>query len=233
VANPAYPTVPNAPGVPAVNRLSQAVDVVTLATSDAAALYRLFGPSKWGIVDQSNTLIFSADTVLGVDFRREWRISDYPIEQGAFSSYNKVVMPYDVRVTFAIGDSPTAILPGASQARRTAFLKALDAASESLNFYNVITPDCNINNVNIVHYSYDRRVQDGGASMIVVEVWLRWVRTSVTSSYTTSQNPAAQATANAGTVQTTAVPPASTGFDSVTSTTTPYVASAGPFSSVH
>ena len=220
-----YPVVPVAPGVPPVQRIAQATDVVTLVASDAAYLLRFFSAPKWGVFDQSGNVVLQADTVIAVDFRREFRISDYPIEQGAFASYDKVTLPYDVRVVFAIGASTLAIFTGGQAARRTAFLKALDAASESLNLYNVATPEVIINNVNLVRYSYTRG-SDKSSSMIVVDVDFRWVRTSVTSQYTQTQQPSGQAQQNQGTVQTTPAPSGTTitpgpGFDDATTQATP------------
>ena len=218
-ANPKYPTVPKAPGVPPVLRQPGSIPAtVAFVTSDVSAVLALFSPPKWGIVDStSGAFIFEPDTYLGVDFREEWRVPTYPIENGGFSAYNKVLEPYDVRVTFAIGSpqNPFASivggLTGTSGSARSALLAQLNAAAGSLNLYTVLTPDQSYTNVNIIHVSYDRRAAEGGASMLVIEVWLKYINLTVTSSYSTSQtptpdtsnaqNPAAQPEQNQGSVQ--------------------------------
>ena len=74
-------------------------DTITLMDSDNLdGLLGLFD-TQWGIFDQSGDPVITADTIVEVGYRREYRISDFPVEEGSFASYNKVQTPYDVRVT--------------------------------------------------------------------------------------------------------------------------------------
>src|SRR6185503_11295777 len=84
-----------------------------------------------------------ANTSVGdVGYRREYRISTAPQEQGAFLSYNKVQMPFDARVTYLVS--------GLS-AIRTAFLQQLEAAAASLDLYSVVMPEFIYPSANIIH----------------------------------------------------------------------------------
>ena len=101
IAVPSFPDVPHAPGVPPVLRqIGAVVNNVALLVADAVVIARMFAGPQWGIFRAGQPVIIG-DSVIGVDYRREWRVSDHSLEKGAFASYDKVAVPYDVRVTFA------------------------------------------------------------------------------------------------------------------------------------
>src|ERR1035437_8692835 len=97
----------------------------------------------WGVYLGGQSVV-SFDTFLGVDYRQGWAISDYPVENGAFESYDKVDLPYAVRVRFAAGGSA---------ANRQALLETVAVISETLDFYDVITPEVIYQNCNVQHYN--------------------------------------------------------------------------------
>jgi hypothetical protein len=164
ISVPQYPDVPVAAGVPPVNRPSAALQTVTavdtaaILVADAVIAARMFAAPNWGIFDASMQPVITGDSTISVAFRKQARVSDYPIEQGGFASYNKVQTPYDSRLTFACGGSfsvnsviaaaGAAIagnLSGAlgaltGEAARTAFLDSIDAAEQSTDLYNIVTP---------------------------------------------------------------------------------------------
>lgn len=201
VATPKAAAVPNAPGVPPMVRVQQALDVVTIIASDAAQLAHAFGPPKWGIFNQYGALLLQADSIVAVDYRREYRISDYPVEQGGFGSYDKVQLPADVRVTMAVSGKGTvlsnlltggalgAIITGNDNAanNRAQVLNTLEAAAATLDFVTVITPEQTYSGMNIVHHDYRREARQG-ATLITVDVWLREVRVTATSAFTQTQS---------------------------------------------
>jgi hypothetical protein len=192
VSPPQYPNVPQAAGVPAIFRSpAQAIPLgIINVVADAVSVLHMFGPSQWGVFDKSGQPVAVADSVVGVDFRREARISDYPLEQGAFETYDKVQMPFDVRVRFAVSNSidlPGLGSLGLSSYRRD-FLSAIDTAFKSLDLYTVITPDATYPSVNIVHYDY-RREAKNGATLLVVDVWMEEVRVNAQAQYSKSEQP--------------------------------------------
>jgi hypothetical protein len=176
-------------------------------TEDTATL----GPSdsQWGIFLNGEQVV-QADNVLSVEYKQNWNLSDYPVEQGAFETYNKVQIPFDARVTFS---------SGGSEANRAALLTSIAAIAGDLNFYDVVTPEVTYNSVNITHYSYRRTA--GTVGIMVVEVWLLQVRVlgegqasfdggtatdnasgTPTVTGSTVQNPSSADASNNGTVQT-------------------------------
>lgn len=210
---PAFPDVPRAPGVPSVLRQVGALanNVVMLA-ADVASIARMFLGPQWGIF-KDGAPIFVGDSVLGVDYRREWRVSDFPIEAGGFASYNKVQVPFDVRVIFSVsgaGSLLSSLIPGGAgwmaAPNRTEMLTVLKLAAESLDLYSVHTPELNYDNCNIVHYDY-RREARSGTTLIKVEVWLTEIRIAPKAALTQTQAPAAADPVNQGTGQAGPVSP--------------------------
>lgn len=213
VATPRYAAVPDAPGVPPMVRLIRALDVIAVIASDAAQLVRAFGPPQWGIFSNFGVPLLIGDSVMAVDYRREYRISDYPIEQGGFGSYNKVQEPYDIRVTIAVSGKSTltdfgtggflgAAISGVDVAalKRTQFLQDLERAAASLDLVQVLTPEATYSGLNIIHHDYRREARNG-AALITVDIWLREVRIITTSAFTSSKTPSGSDPQSGGTLQ--------------------------------
>ena len=144
----------------------------------------------WGIFLDGQPAIVP-DSIIGVDFKRDWHIADYPIEDGGFESYNKVRLPYDSRIT---------MVKGGTSADRNAFLAQLEAAAKSLNLYTVMTPEVQYENANIVHFDYTRR-STNGATLLTVSVWLQEVRVEASTTFTNTASPSAADQVVTGAVQ--------------------------------
>lgn len=195
-------------------RVFRALDVVTILASDAAQIAHAFAPPQWGIFSGFGAPLLIGDSVVAVDYRREYRISDYPVEEGGFGSYDKVSDPYDVRVTIAVsgkgdllsnlatGGALGAIFTGTDNATaaRSQFLNKLERAAASLDLVQVLTPESTYTDLNIVHHDY-RREARSGAALITVDVWLREVRMTATAAFTSTQDPSGADTQSGGTVQ--------------------------------
>ena len=159
----------------------------------------------WGIFETvSGNLLgatSSASTSLsfyGMDFIKEFRISDFPTEQGGFTSFNKVEMPATPKVTLVLSGSTD---------DRIAFLSAVDAASKSMTMYTVATPEAIYDNYSIERYNYSR-TSEKGANLMIVDIHLKEIR-GVTASYAVAilgginspQNPDASSQVDNGIVQ--------------------------------
>jgi hypothetical protein len=136
--------------------------MVALLTADDPALFLLF-PPQWGIFSQDGGPILTVDSVASVEYTRDYRISDFPQEQGAFASYNKVQQPFRAKLVFLIEQS------------RIAFLQSVEAAVASLDFVTVVTPEIQYPSANLTSYSY-RREASNGKTLIRVEVQCEQVR---------------------------------------------------------
>lgn len=134
-----------------------------LLTADAPGLGIAFGPPQWGIFTPSGSTLLISNAVNNVDYARDYSVSDYPQEKGAFESYNKVQRPYHAKVGFLI-----------SSARRE-FLNNIEVAAASLDLVSVVTPEISYPSANITHYSFSR-TSKGGVTLILVDVWLEEIR---------------------------------------------------------
>jgi hypothetical protein len=163
----------------------------------------LFAGAKWGIFDSNSQPVATWDSVIKVDYRHDMKISDFPVEQGNFASYNKVQTPYDIRISFAVGS-------GDGLAKRSDLLVKLEQAVQSLDFYSVITPEAVYTKANLVHMEYSRESKRG-VNLLVVEVWVQEIRPTAGDTFAKNgiQNPKSAAAENPthdGSVQPTDAP---------------------------
>jgi hypothetical protein len=172
----AFPNVPNVPGVPALPRdpTAFAQTLVLLASDAVSALLGFSGP-QWGLFLNGAPAVI-ADSVQAFGFRKGFSISTYPQEEGSFQSYNKVQRPFTGRLRF---------MTGGSVADRQALLDSIDAAVESLDLFDIVTPEEIYTSVNPTSYDYDRSAVRG-LGLLAVDVICEQVRTTATSSFSTS-----------------------------------------------
>jgi hypothetical protein len=150
----------------------------------------------WGVFEGGAPVVV-CDSVQDLSFRQEWAISDYPVEGGAFESYDKVSLPFDIRIRFNAG----------SAASRAALLASLDAIAPTTNVYDVVTPDAVYNSVTVSHVDY-HRASNRGLGLLSVEVWFLWVneQSSLASASGNTATPSGASPVNGGTVQPFAAP---------------------------
>lgn len=191
-----YPLVPQLPGVPAVLRSNaQLLDTATLGFLGIGdALNDIIGApaTQWGVFDSSGNPIAVYDSFVSLDYDNDSRISDYPVEQGAFASYNKVDSPFDAIV---------ALNCGGNQARRSAFQTAIESARKSLQLYSVLSPEFTYMNCNIVGIGF-RRECTNGAYLIKAILRIREVRQTATTAYSATADVGAANPQSQGQVQT-------------------------------
>jgi len=180
-------------GVPNLLIPLPAAAPVTLLTADTAGSLASFGAPQWGLF-LNGALVVSADSVVAFEFKQEYAISDYQVEEGAFESYNKVQIPFDVRLTFTAGGS---------LANREGLLNSIAAIIGDLNFYTAMTPEVAYPSVNLVHWDY-KRTATNGLGLMQVNVWCEQVMVNVGSGgLTNTAAPSGATQQNNGTVQPT------------------------------
>lgn len=219
-----FPNVPDVAGVPKLKRSGTSkISRAILGKIESYLWDRLTAGSRWGIYTKDGKLLVEADTVMEVAYKQQSRISNYPVQAGAFASYNKVATPYEATVILSKGGGLTALgtigslltgggLAGESERNRGDFLTAIEAAAASLELYHVVTPERTYINANIQSIDY-LRSQTNGARRIEVRVNLlevretmpRYVKTALASSVQTTitnpQSPTAAPTVSIGRVQ--------------------------------
>ena len=148
---------------------------IGLLKADALSVLSLFSAPQWGIFDQNGKPILAVDSVSDIEYVRDYDLSDYPQEQGAFETYNKVQNAFEAKLGFLINQS------------RAEFLQSIEAAVASLQLVYVLTPEISYANGNLYHYGY-RRTQRNGVSLIHVDVWVREIRVATATQQSSSVN---------------------------------------------
>lgn len=188
-----FPNVPIAPGVPAVARsiLFPADDFTEDALADSGEEVNADTARQWGLFTQGGDEAAPADNVVAIEVGLEARISDYPVEQGGFGSYNKTIMPFDVRLIMSRGGSVE---------DRQDFIQAVQDAWQSTELFNVVTPECVYLDVNVVGV---RRVAAGdrGMGLMTLEIALRKVRETAQLTFTATKDAASAGQVQDGSVQ--------------------------------
>lgn len=178
-----YPLVPQAPGVPALLRSgAQILDAATLGYLGIGdALNSIIGqePIQWGIFDDTGKPLADYDSFVATEYSNESDLSNYPVEKGAFATYNKVENPFQVQVTLTCGGEQT---------RRANFVAKIEAARKSLTLYTVVTPEYSHTNCNIVGLAIRRDLADG-AYTVNAMLSLREVRQTAAIGFSTPQQP--------------------------------------------
>jgi hypothetical protein len=181
--------VPDVAGVPPVAFAGVTIAPVLL-TQDG------YNPSlfaeQWGLF-LGGAVVVAADSVIDMTYRQDWSVCDFPVEKGAFASYNKVQIPYDVRLRFSAGGS---------LANREQFLASITAIVGDTNLYDAVTPEVVYHNLNIKHYDY-RRTAVSGVGLLTVDVWAQEVRIAQQTNYPSVASASGAPQVNGGTVQAT------------------------------
>lgn len=191
-----FPNVPKVPGVPSLPRSAKFPAAARMVLGlTQGLLWRLFQvDTRWGIFDSKGKALGDPAKFTGfvgslldsaglgstlstgsVDYSKETRVSDFPIEGGAFASYNKVETPASPQVVLC--------MQGSEKNRRT-FLEAIDKACKSTDLYSVVTPEVTYINYTVERYNYARH-NSKGATLLIVEITLKEVR-QVSALYTQS-----------------------------------------------
>lgn len=178
-----------------IDLLNTGAPTYAVVTAGAQASQGGFVPSVAGKLggNKSGNPVLTPDSVLSLEWHGEERISDYPVQQGQFVSYNKVKVPFDLRMVMTcqglnyVQDALQSVTQSLNQAlsniglafgqpmSRDAFLRQLDTMLDSTDLYDVVTPDKVYQNVNLVAYNHAKKNDEGG-TLIIAELMFREVR---------------------------------------------------------
>ena len=178
-----------------VDLLNTGAPTYAVVTAGAQASQGGFVPSVAGKLggNKSGNPVLTPDSVRSLEWHGEERISDYPVQNGQFVSYNKVKVPFDLRMVMTcqgknvIQDALQSVTQSLNQAlsniglafgqpmSRDAFLRQLDEMLASTDLYDVVTPDKVYQNVNLVAYNHAKKNYEGG-TLIIAELMFREVR---------------------------------------------------------
>jgi len=194
-----YPDVPDAPGVPDVPKAPGDDSQGTL--SEVTVSDSVDTPpqaSAWGILDDAGSPAIQPDSFISFEYRGEQKVPNYPVEKGSFSSYNKVALPFDVRVVIACG--------GKGAMTRQEFTDKLTSMLADTILYSLSTPDAVYDNANLIHVNYRREAKQG-VTLLLAELWFDEIRQAPAGTVTTQKPSGAEPQANG---QVAPLPPTAT-----------------------
>lgn len=216
-----FPNVPFAAGVPQVPRsaLIDVGDTVSIGTqaTDSTLWQSTQAQPTWGVFDSQGRIVLTPDSVIDFAVRNESKIPTFPVEQGSFSNYDKVILPFEIPLRFS---------KGGTKYDRATFLQQVDTLYRSLDLSTIRTPERTYLNVNLYRYEITRRGAQGAYFLTDVDCYFQQIN-EVTAQYTTTatnttdaQNTAAQPVSNVGTVytQTPSQPVAAAGHTAIANT---------------
>jgi hypothetical protein len=193
---PTFPNVAQLPGVPQLVRANQAIGTIQLAVG---AVSKFLGSSStktvWGIFDQKGNAVIQPSSYLGFSNDNSWRIASFPLQDGEFSNFNKVVNPPTVSLKIAQG--------GSLQDRKN-LLNKLQQVAGNLQKYNIIVPEGTYLKYNIERYAIRRMGATGAYYFVDLEVYLQNIQETTSQYSSTDAN-----TANA--INPVAIPPVNLG----------------------
>jgi len=153
--------------------------------------------SQWQVLDGSTgSIIITPDTVTRFEFKGSRNISDYPVEQGAFATYNKVKEPYEIRMVMICAGLNYAqsafdalgLNLGASYMDKSDFIDTLEYMLDTTDVFSIVTPERTYENANLIRMDYRREAREG-ATMLIVDMTFEEVRQVSSALYTNSLAP--------------------------------------------
>ncbi|MFL9904278.1 hypothetical protein PQR71_40175 [Paraburkholderia fungorum] len=180
-------------GIPALlGKVANVANTASLLVSDAKLVLGMFAGPKWGVFNADGSIALRPDSIISVDAKREWSVPNYPQEQGAFQTYNKVMLPLDTNIRMTKGGTDN---------DRYQFLITLSTLSKSLKTFKIGMPEGQvIANVTIVRFDF-RRTSTNGVGLLTVDVALREVLTAPSPAFTNTAAPSGADPQNGGAVQ--------------------------------
>ena len=164
---------------------------ITLLTDDAPGTTGSSSSPGWGLLNSDGSNALTPDSSFSFEFQQEWKIANYPLENGAFASYDKVISPYTIEYV---------AMKGGSEADRVAFLANATAVAASTNIYTFVTPEASFPTCNVAKWHYARTAQNG---VTLLKVFFSIVQINLTGigTVTTTASPNGASQSNGGTVQ--------------------------------
>lgn len=127
-------------------------------------------------VHQKGGKPFSPDSFVVVEVGAEASVSTAPVEQGAYTTFNKIQRPPELHVTFTVegwtafsGSVPN--LTNFSTTSRSDVLETLEMMRTTAGLYDIETPDKTWTSCDLVKYDYRTRSNNGPTLLTVTAVF--------------------------------------------------------------
>jgi hypothetical protein len=168
------------PGVPNLLRNApKAIGISLLGNAVSSIWNYLFPGPTWGVFDVGTAdPSVQVSSVGEVDISGESRVSDYPIQTGSFTAYNKVQMPNVVTIRMTKDGSDDS---------RASLLAWLADNVVRRTLFDVLTPEWRYASMTLVGYRVGRSARSG-AAMIIADCLFQEIR-QLPAKYSTTNIP--------------------------------------------
>lgn len=155
-------------GIPSLPKLASPKGQLNnlLAMGQAKLWAMIRGDAPWGVWLHGTNNKMVVDSVLEVEISEESHVMDYRIQTGSFSTYNKVQMPYEVKIRLIRCGNTT---------ENNAFLNWIQNSTREVLTYDIQVPERKYNNCTLISYSIERK-KENGVNVIVCDCVFREVR---------------------------------------------------------
>ncbi len=148
-----------------------------------------------------NTPVIEPTSFYRLGYQQEWNVSDVPLQDGDFASFNKVNNPYEIELR---------MVKGGTLSQRAQFLEDCERVGASIGLYRILTPERTYQPINITALTVNREGKEGAYFFAEVDIRFKEIR-QVTAQYSTAgaevpttnaKDPGARPTQNQGTTNT-------------------------------
>jgi hypothetical protein len=130
-------------------------------TQNSASL----GSAKITNIKIKGNYALQPDSFIKFEYKETHKIPNYPVEQGSFQSYNKVTLPYEIKL----------IVTKSGIFNITPFINQILLLLNSTDLLSIVTPDKIYNSANLVNFDY-RKESKNGAVLLIAELTFQEVR---------------------------------------------------------
>lgn len=156
------------PGIPSLLKNAPKAIGITLLGNLANKVWNfLFPGPTWGVFKVgTNDIAIEVSSVGELDAAAEALVSDYPIQTGSFTTYNKVRRPdiITIRLTKDGGDD-----------NRLQLLNWLNQNMTDTSLYDILSPEWRYPSMTLIGYRLSRSARSG-AAMIIADCLFQQVR---------------------------------------------------------
>lgn len=175
-------------GIPNLLRNAPKAIGITLLGNVVSSLWNfLFPGPTWGVFNVGTTdAAIEVSSIFEQDITAESHVSDYIIQSGSFTTYNKVQLPNVITLT---------ITKDGNEISRQEMLQWLAINLAATTVFDILTPEFRYANVTLIGYRVGRSARYGAARIIAECLFQEIRERPVSFSSTTIADPGNQPTA--------------------------------------
>jgi hypothetical protein len=141
------------------------VNTATINTSLFLGNTTTLGTTQVTNISLKGTYALKPDSFVKFEYKVDHKIPTYPIQNGGFASYNKIALPYEIKL----------IVTKSNIFEISSFINQISILLNSTRILSIVTPDKVYNSVNLIHFDYKKEAVNG-AVLLIAELTFQEVR---------------------------------------------------------